>query len=440
MFAKLSKQVDALQKDIRDIKEKKEEEVSRAVIDQCKAQIIEEIANSKNFENPETIEIKKELKYVKFKNRALINVVQSMSVEMEDLRSRMDNVEINTSKLAITLSGFKLSEEEKDGSQKLANIVELEDFFEASLGLIVTVEDFFRLGTILVIFLQTMQQKRDILKFKSLLKGVRGDFGRPMYINDYLPNFVQEKRRREREILASIDESTTTSYNKGRLVIQGEIYRPKIEVPTAKQIVDHSADEIERILKLKMCCGKGKVIQDRSIFEGFTACVNDYKTIRDLYTYMKLLYPSARHIVCAYWIEGPDHLAKSFCDDGEPGAGRALLNMLVKHGFKSRVIFVTRVFGGIKMGSNRFDCYRDAGKDALINNAWNDVEKIEQRFKKDDFEPQKEDQQSVSGDAEQERRMQVKRPASQPPCPRVRHESCAQTSICAAPICTPTAG
>ena len=49
-------------------------------------------------------------------------------------------------------------------------------------------------------------------------------------------------------------------------------------------------------------------------------------------------------------------------DDGESGAGMVILRMLEREGLKDHVIVVTRWYGGVKLGGDRFrrvqDCVR----------------------------------------------------------------------------------
>ena len=49
-------------------------------------------------------------------------------------------------------------------------------------------------------------------------------------------------------------------------------------------------------------------------------------------------------------------------DDGEGGAGMVILRMLEREGLKDHVIVVTRWYGGVKLGGDRFrrvqDCVR----------------------------------------------------------------------------------
>ena len=47
-------------------------------------------------------------------------------------------------------------------------------------------------------------------------------------------------------------------------------------------------------------------------------------------------------------------------DDGESGAGMVILNMLEHDGIKDHIIVVTRWYGGVKLGGDRFRRVKDS--------------------------------------------------------------------------------
>ena len=382
MFNKLRSDVNCgvatLAKEVNELKEKQKVEVSEIVIESCKKEITEslDVALVKDRDNISTLQ--KDLRHFKFRNRTLTNVVQSMSVEMADLRQRLENVEVSTCRNAITLSGMYLN------GKKWEDAARLEQFIQTNVGVNVAIEDFFRMGAnepkLTVIYLQNAQQKRDVLHFKSYLKDIANEDGKPMYISDYIPASVIEKRKRDKDIFATndaLENPLEIGYTRGRLVIAGSPFKQRVETPSPADLVDISADELNRILKLNLTHG-GKVSQDNSDFTGYTAVVDNHKNIRDLYVKVKLMEPSARHIVCAYWIRGDTFYNQDSCDDGEPSAGRTILNFLLKHKFENRVVFVARKYGGVRMGVNRFECYKEAAKLALHAQPWNDILKVHQ--------------------------------------------------------------
>ena len=238
----------------------------------------------------------------------------------------------------------------------------------------------FRMGKsepkLTVVYFQGIQDKRDVMRFKYYLKDVKNKVGKPMFINEFTPATTQERRKTERLIFESCkmaDPPLEVKYTQQGLSIQGNTYIPRVKVPTAKELIDISPDELKTILQMKLESGQA-VTQDKSVFEGFTASVQNYVQIRKLYVKVKLMQPTARHIICAYMIPGSEkHYQQNFCDDGEPGAGRTLLSMMQRSNLMNRVIFVARKYGGIRMGTDRFECYEQAGKIAVMEAPQNEV-------------------------------------------------------------------
>ena len=263
----------------------------------------------------------------------------------------------------------------------------------------------------IVMFFQNMQQKRDVLHFKYLLKDVRNEAGRKYYINDYVPVTVQERRRKEKEV-ANVAQNTDppleVTYQRGKMLIQNEIYHPKVTVPTPKQIVDVNPTRMKHILDMPLV-QHGRITQEMSTFEAYTTSVNSYKDIRDLYIKVKLLQPGARHVICAYWIDGAEpHYCKDFCDDGEPSAGRKLLQYMTEKELKCRVIFVARKYGGIRMGPDRFECYRAAADIVVKQDSYNTI------LKRNQWAPTRNIEESENAAEPQKSAESKKRPASSP--------------------------
>ena len=381
MFKQIKEEMTQLRAEFQQVRTKQTDSISHKVMQRCEEQLLQKVDETvdRKLESAEVAKLKQDLRHFKFRNRALTNVVDSLSTEVMELKSRMENVELNNMKTAVSITGLEINDKKEQG------VFALQDFFENYLGLIVIVEDYFKIGTrepkLTVVSFQSMQHKWGVLKYKNRLKGQFPD-GKPVYINDYTPAATLERRRKEKDVIQEArsiqsDPPISIKYVKGKLNIQGETYAPKIHVPTPKQIVDLNPADLDEILKMQIH-SHGKVIQDKSVFEGYTAAVDSYDDIRKLYVKMKLIQPQARHIVCSFWIQGPSYQAQDYCDDGEPGAGRVLLNFMLKQDLQNRVFFITRQFGGLKMGANRFDCYKDAAQIVIKSAPWNSILKTSQ--------------------------------------------------------------
>ena len=155
------------------------------------------------------------------------------------------------------------------------------------------------------------------------------------------------------------------SYTKAGLIINGAPYRKKVVPPSPSELINMDPDLLEKLLKMKM--DKSADIRvDGSIFTAYSAPVSSHQQVRDLYLRMRTIQPAARHIVCAYWVpHEEEYYALDYHDDGEPTAGRILMDLLQANNVKNRVVFVARRYGGIKMGADRFLCYLQAANQAL---------------------------------------------------------------------------
>ena len=109
-----------------------------------------------------------------------------------------------------------------------------------------------------------------------------------------------------------------------------------------------------------------EIQQDNSAFTAYTAKVDNTDDINQLYIKLRMMQPKARHIVCAYSIN-TENICESlnYFDDGQPGAGRQVVQVLKESAIQDSVVFIARKYGGIKMGANRFLCYTNAARGAL---------------------------------------------------------------------------
>ena len=339
------------------------EETSKMAADAA-ATVVSEVIDKELGERYD--QVTAELKHSQLKNEILTEVCQKMGTEINDLSQKVENMELNMAKRMITLTGWRLKADPKNKDE---GISELENFFNQKLQIGVIIDDYFYLGKMIVIEFQCTADKRQVMASKNYLKNVNGCAN--VYINDYIPIQTLEKRKRERHIIKELEDISRAEkvdikveYTKAGLTVQGVPYKKKVAPPTAKEMMQLSLDELEGILHLKMKKGK-TYCGEQSRFQAYTAEVTTHSEIRKYYTKLKLTKSTARHVVCAYIIPGQAHTSKDFHDDGEPGSGRVILQMMEEMGLTNRVVFVIRKYGGTKMGAVRFAYYKAAAKAVL---------------------------------------------------------------------------
>lgn len=74
---------------------------------------------------------------------------------------------------------------------------------------------------------------------------------------------------------------------------------------------------------------------------------------------------SATHNISAYRIKLGSGILASCDDDGESKAGSRLLELLTIVDVSNILVVVTRWYGGIKLGPDRFKCINNAARDVL---------------------------------------------------------------------------
>ena len=130
----------------------------------------------------------------------------------------------------------------------------------------------------------------------------------------------------------------------------------------------------------------GEILEDRrSVFQGHTACVKSHEEVqlvlRKLYSNKKIA--QATHNISAYRIYLPEKKSwLSDCDDdGEDAAGGRLLHLLEILDVTDRVVVVSRWFGGIKLGPDRFKLINNAAR-LVLKTAVTDLGGKEEKTKK----------------------------------------------------------
>ena len=154
-------------------------------------------------------------------------------------------------------------------------------------------------------------------------------------------------------------------YTKEGLTINGEVYSKLLQVPTPKQLVNLKPEELRMLSKIAVKKGKELTV-NKSVFIPYVVEAENIQRVKDVYTKLKIQQPGARHIVCAYSIpHSKPFLANDYQDDGEPGAGRIMSELLVNNNIQNVAVFVVRKYGGVRMGSDRFLCYEEVAKQAV---------------------------------------------------------------------------
>ena len=330
-------------------------------------------------------EVQEEVQSNKVKNELLSGVVKRMAVEIQELKNKIEYMETDRMKNMVTVVGF-------DGSQDNGICKQqVEAFLFDEMGIDISIVELFQIGEpgakgrTIVMTLESKAAKLEVYKNAHRIKNIRNVHGGKYKFRDYLPPAANEKDRRESEIIganyrAKANQVEMKRNRKDGLQIKGKRYVKKVEVPSVETILDLSDGDMRNIMSTEL--DKSDELEcEGSTFIGYTLPVENYEQVQNAYIKLKLLYPDARHIVCAYSLPGVDkYYCEDFCDDEEYNGGRTLLRLLLDSNISNRAVFVTHFYSGRKIGAKRYECLKSVVQQAVDKTATNPYTKKVQRI------------------------------------------------------------
>ena len=243
-------------------------------------------------------------------------------------------------------------------------------FLTQQLLIEVDIIDCFKLGTgkskPIVITVGSIAQRALIFQAMDSLRKQLKDEDKELsiFINDYLPPEIKERRRRERRIYWDNEKDGVNKIpmqiGKSGLEVQGQKYEPMIKEPEPTDVLNYSEEQLDEVYKMDLKAGQ-KFEDQGSSFIAYVLPANSHIMITKAYLKLRLIHPKAKHILLGYTIPGmPRYSHEEFCDDKEIGGGQFVLNIIKKHKFASVAIFVVRYQRGGKIGSLRYELMEKA--------------------------------------------------------------------------------
>lgn len=207
---------------------------------------------------------------------------------------------------------------------------------------------------------------QNIEKLKQYNQGKQ----RSAFITDHLPEAWAERKRfihylKQQNKKLPVAQQKKVTVKNNTLFLDDEQYQAPLKAPTVSQFLNLSQERRKIIRELEVVKGDEE-IQSESIFIGYAAEVFSIKQVEDHYYHVRLLSPEATHVMCAYKLPGVDFaLVQGGIDDGEHGASRTLLNLLLKNMVENRALYVVRYYGGQHIGPIRFTAIENTAQSAL---------------------------------------------------------------------------
>lgn len=360
MITRLQTSVDGIQKEIR----------GQQVVSLNLRSDLESVEESVSNNSNEIHSLHVELKEYKFQLKLASNMLIRQEQQIEILNRKVTEIQQREMNANIVITG--LDENPRENCiQKFNNFVQ----HKLEIQELLPAKQAFRLGNgknrpMVVELRHPETDKRKIFQNVSTLKGKTNGKGSPYFIADHLPEELNENRRRANDLISANRKKpenmrSQMEIKKGQLSINGEPYVKSILPPKVKQILKPSEEMWDLAEEVDLVKGKEKK-ESKLHFVAFAAAVDDEKEIQAAYLKVRTKFADATHVVCAYRLrKGDSTFLEDYADDGEFGAGRTILKLLVQEKLSNVVVFMVHYYGGTHLGQLRFTIFQDVSLSAL---------------------------------------------------------------------------
>ncbi len=198
---------------------------------------------------------------------------------------------------------------------------------------------------------------------------------KPIYITDQQPESVRAKRREAWEMADVYKEKNEKLKKEGKpevkievkkdkLFVNNQLIRNPVPPPKPADLIEAEPDDLKSMEYIKF--SESKVCGEKgSTFRGVYTEVSDIPETRLAYRKIRMLNPSASHVMLAYAIKNGNNIEYGKQDDGEWGGAFKILEAHKENNCENVAVFVIRQFGGVQLGSKRFSYIKDASIGAL---------------------------------------------------------------------------
>lgn len=318
---------------------------------------------------------KAHVKELKDKLETLSNIVIRIEEQLNETNEKLIGFQARSMRKNLIISG--LEEPKNESEEQLRQAVK--DFIQQKLKVTqeIPIKVCHRLNYIdgaefrpVVIKLSNIDHKSLLLSNGPNLKGLTNSRNRFFYLNEQLPEKLSEDRRyaqhwiRENKAKPTNDQ-LPMKITRNALRINNVPYKKKIKAPSAAEILRLDPEELSTTRKASTVFGDSKLVEC-SEFISYAAKISTIEDVRVAYRKLRIKYADATHIMSAYRLDPPNGpFNQEGTDDGEYGAGRALVTYLQDIKIVNVAVFVIRFYGGKKIGPARFDVIKSLARTAL---------------------------------------------------------------------------
>ena len=319
-----------------------------------------------------------ELKTCKIELQNVKNVSIRQSHLIKECTNTIEVLKKQVNRDYIKIIGIKKVEGE--------NVTEVvADFFKNKMKITKEIKllDAYRVGkgdfSPIIVHLQNFRERGLIFSQGKQLQGLKNEAEKPYLVRDYETIATVTKQKRNARIKAqnnkidSTAERLALSFEKSRLMVNGQEYKKAVEYPECSDILKPTTAMLAEQLKVNLSEGDLVKVDDQE-FYGYATDVRSVKEVQSAYQRVASKHADARHVLAAWRIPGLDHhVLQDCCDDSEYGVGADLLDLLETSNIENKAVFVVRYYDGTHIGPKRIDAILDAARSAIVNKPFNSV-------------------------------------------------------------------
>ena len=308
-----------------------------------------------------------ELQEIANNNFKLVQATIKHDQELDSMKQQIQTTYSKVTRGTMTINGLA-------NPDKIPEINLLNGFLKDKLkiGRKLMVKNIYRMNKYKLCFqLMDPNDVKIIFENVSNLKGVKNADNRPYKVEELLPEKEAEWKIRKRDVKAEngrmpFTHQTVISVNKGKLYTGEDENKQVVEDAAhtlpVKEFLLMPKHEEQILDTIPIEKGPTKIVEG-SIFNSYSAPVNNTSSVQLIYKKIQNDNLMATHIIGAYRIFGQDHIRlQNYCDDGEYGGGRRILNIMKEENIYGKLIIIVRYKNGGNIGSKRFEAIQEITK------------------------------------------------------------------------------
>ena len=197
-----------------------------------------------------------------------------------------------------------------------------------------------------------------IFKNATHLKGKKNSAGKGFFIQNDLSEKTQEEQRWQRQIVSKnkmkVVNRLNMSFTQNKLMIQNKTYAKQAPTPSMGELLIMSREQRQLVQNIKLVTMRERK-ELGNTFIGYATRAYDIREVREAYQHLKLKHPDATHIVVAHSFADPRPELTDYSDDGEVGAGRRMVDLLLQNNTTEIAVYIVRYHSGRNLGPRRFE-------------------------------------------------------------------------------------